>query len=283
MGIVIPTDPMVRTSRPFPQALTATRLLATLPVDEACALARVCEPVPLVAGAKLHGQGDRLLAVVFPTSGFVSMRARLDDRPSLEVAQVGAEGMIGLPLLMSVPVAIDDAIVQGAGSGLRVSAEAFGRLLDTSPALCSRLDQYACLLASRLTRSVACVGHHPLQARLARWLLGSCDRAGTAPILMTQDALASTLGVRRAAVTESACALQRRALIRYRRGSIEILDRAGLEAASCGCYAADCRDWNLLMQPRPVGPRRPRTRRVPAAVGLSAVSRPMPSPPASRA
>ena len=155
------------------------------------------------------------------------------------MALVGDEGMLGIPLLLGVPTSQVHSQVQGVGSALRMSAPRFRRELKASPALRETLDHYLYIRFGQLSRTAACNRFHLVEERLARWLLMTADHAHSPTFHITHEFLATMLGVRRVGVTKAASALQRRKLIRYSRGNVEIRDRPGLERAACGCYRAD--------------------------------------------
>jgi CRP-like cAMP-binding protein len=212
-------------------------LLAALPSTVSRGLIARCEPVDLQFGATVCEQGDRIQHVYFPIDGFVSLISSLDARPRLEVGLVGSEGMLGASLTLGVDVSQLRAIVQGGGSALRMSAPQFSRELQHSPALEAALKRYVYVLMGQLAQMAACTHFHALEARLARWLLMTRDRAHSDTFFITQEFIAYMLGVRRVGVTHAAGALQEHRLIRYTRGNMTILDRRGLEARSCECYA----------------------------------------------
>jgi CRP-like cAMP-binding protein len=224
------------------------RLLAALPRKDCARFLVACQPVELVFGEILMEPGKRIDHVYFPTESIISMiTAPLDDCPSLEVGLVGDEGMLGASLIFGVDIALLRALVQGAGTALRMDAAVFLRELDLSTALQQNLKHYAYVLMGQLAQNAACTRFHVVEARLARWLLMTQDRAHSSEFHVTQEFLAAMLGVRRVGVTKAASALQRRHLIGYRRGEITILDRHGLEAASCGCYGADNVAYTRMM------------------------------------
>lgn len=214
-------------------------LIESLPRRDRQRLLGVCEPVELVLADLLCEAGEAVRHVYFPTRGFVSLVAVIDGSPCLEVGMVGAEGMVGAQLALGVVTAPLRALVQGAGAAWRIGTKAFGLQLRGSATLQRNLDRYLYVLMAQQATSAACMRFHQIGPRLARWLLMSQDRARSSRFQVTQEFLAYMLGVRRVGITAAAGALQNAGLIGYRRGDLTVLNRAGLEAAACGCYAAD--------------------------------------------
>lgn len=226
---------------------TANRLLAALPDKNLEHVLAKCESVDLIFADILCLPGDRIRHVYFPTDSFISLVAPIDGYAGLEVGMIGSEGMFGISLMLGVDVSPMHALVQGAGPALRMNAERFRRELDDIPALQRGLNRYLYVLLSQVAQTAACTHFHVLEARLARWLLMTNDRARTDEFFLTQDFLSHMLGVRRVGVCKAASALQKRELISYSRGNIKILDRSGLEAAACGCYVADQKIYDRIL------------------------------------
>jgi len=214
------------------------RLLATLPRRDARRVVSLCDPVELAFADVLSEPGDRIRHVYFPAGGFVSLATPVDGRASLEVGLIGNEGMLGVPLVLGIHVSPLRALVRGSGTALRMDAASFQRELGCCVALRRNLNRYLYALMAQFAQTVACTRFHPLDERLARWLLMTQDRAHSNRFHLTHEFLAEMLGVRRVGVTKAAGVMQRGKLISYRRGHITILDRKGLEGVSCGCYRA---------------------------------------------
>ena len=214
----------------------ANRLLAALPRRDYRRLATGLEPVALNQGEVLFEAGEPIRAVYFPDGGLVSVLVPLGGEKVAEVAVVGREGMVGLPVFLGADAHPHRAIVQAPGSALRLPAEALRAAVRRSPALGERLLRYADAFLVQVSQSAVCNCLHPVPKRYCRWLLMAHDRVGSDRLPFTQKLLALMLTVRLASVSEATGSLERAGLIRYRRGELHILDRPGLEAACCGCY-----------------------------------------------
>ena len=225
----------------------ANALLAALATEDYQALRAGLEQVTLTYAEVLYGPGDPIRHVYFPNDSLVSLLATVEGRQALEVGLVGREGMVGISVALGVDISSVRALVQGTGTAMRMESVRFRKEFQQCPALQRRLYRYAHAMLVEARQTAACNRFHVVEARLARWLLMTRDRARSDQFLLTQEFLANMLGVRRVAVTKAAGALQRRKLIKYTRGKIRILDQKGLEAASCGCYRIV---ENLLTQER---------------------------------
>ena len=216
---------------------TVNRLLGTLPKKEYERLLPELKRIPLNFGEVLYEPGDTIKHVYFPNDSIVSLLAALSERSTLEVGMVGNEGFAGLPIFMGVNVSQTRALVQGAGSAMRMTSAAVRHEANRLGALHHLLHRYSHSLLTQVSQSVACNRFHSVDARLARWLLMTRDRLGLDQFRLTQDFMSNMLGVRREGVNKAAGTLQTAKLIRYTRGMITILDRRRLEANSCECYA----------------------------------------------
>jgi CRP-like cAMP-binding protein len=216
----------------------ANSLLAALPRKEYQRLCAGLEAVTLTYGEVLFEPGEPIRHVYFPNDSLVSLLTTVEGHQALEVGLVGREGMVGITLALGADLASVRALVQGTGTAMRMNAERFRKELRRSLPLQREVQRFTHEKLAQARQTAACNRFHVVEARLARWLLMTRDRLGSDQFFLTQALLADMLGVRRVGVSAAARALQQRKLIRYNRGTIRILDRKGLEAASCRCYEA---------------------------------------------
>ncbi|MCX7208752.1 MAG: Crp/Fnr family transcriptional regulator [Proteobacteria bacterium] len=229
-------------------ALSCNRLLAALPSQDQQRFLARCEALELKFSDVLAEPGACIQYVYFPLESFISLLASMDGHPTLEVGLIGNEGMLGASLALGVEISPLHALVQGQGMVLRMTAKAFCEELQYSKALQSTLQRYLYVIIKQLAQTAACARFHVIEARLARWLLMTQDRAHSDTFHITQKFLAYMLGVRRVGVTTAATTLQNHKLIRYSRGEITILDRKGLKMAACQCYEADKASYSSIMK-----------------------------------
>lgn len=223
------------------------RLLAALPQPERRRFLACSQPVHLTLSDVLNGSGKRIRHAYFPLEGCISLSTQAAGNPALDIGLIGNEGMLGIGLVLGLEVSAHVAVVQGAGHALRMDAAPFCRELQACSALERILKRYVHVLMGQLAQNATCTRFHVVEARLARLLLMTQDRAHGSSMHLTHAALAGRLGVRRAGITIAASALQRHSLITYRRGEVTILDRDGLKAAACSCYAADNDTYARIM------------------------------------
>jgi CRP-like cAMP-binding protein len=214
-------------------------LVALLPRQDRVLLLSASERVDLTFGQVVDVAGAPTRHVYFPDSGLVSQAAIIDSHGGLEVGMVGREGMVGGHLALGMVLAPVHSLVQGAGTAWRIDSHTFRKQLANSPALQRVMGRYNHVIVGQLTLSMGCQCFHLLGARLARWLLMRQDRAQCDSFMITHESLGHLLGVRRVSVTIEAGALQHLGLIEYTRGALTVLDREGLKAAACSCYAKD--------------------------------------------
>ncbi|MHB1501150.1 MAG: Crp/Fnr family transcriptional regulator [Candidatus Dormibacteria bacterium] len=210
-------------------------LLARLPQEDRARLQAQMIPHFLRLKTVLFEPGQVVDGVHFPLDGVVSLVAPMEDGDIVEVATVGNEGVVGVPTVLGGSLRVR-AISQVAGRALTMSTSAFLHEIATCPPLAKVVQNYVQALFGQISQAAACNRLHSTEERLSRWLLMSHDRVGKDEFPITQEFLGQMLGARRASVTLSAGILQRAGLIRYHRGHVEIVDRAGLESVSCECY-----------------------------------------------
>jgi CRP-like cAMP-binding protein len=212
-------------------------LLAALSARELERLVPHLESVELPLGKVLYESGTVLNHVYFPTDSIVSLLYVLEDGASAEIAVVGNEGIIGVALFMGGETTPSRAVVQSAGQGYRLQGQLLKEEFNRSGEMQHLLLRYTQALLTQMAQTAVCNRHHSVDQQLCRWLLLSLDRLPSAELTMTQELIANMLGVRREGVTEAAGKLQGAGLIHYSRGRIKVVDRPGLEARVCECYA----------------------------------------------
>lgn len=220
-------------------ASPSNRLLDSLPEDERLRFLADCETVDLEFGRMVAQPGESMTHALFPLDCLISLIATLESGGRLEVAMAGNEGMVGISLMLGAQKSSLQALAQGAGQVLCIPSSCFQDHLKRSPELEVVMKRYLNVLMSQISRSAVCAHFHGVEARLARWLLMTHDRTRGDEMHITHEFLSGMLGVRRAGVTKAAKALQSRGLIDYQRGRITVLERPGLDEASCNCYIAD--------------------------------------------
>jgi CRP-like cAMP-binding protein len=223
------------------------RLLAALPEAEWARWEPHLEPVDMPLGKVLYESGSRLGHVYFPTTSIVSLLYVMEDGASAEIAVVGNEGIVGISLFMGGESTPSRALVQSAGKGYRLKADLMLHEFNRAGPVLHLLLRYTQALITQMSQTAVCNRHHSLDKQLCRWLLLSLDRLHSKELVMTQELIANMLGVRREGVTEAAGNLQAHGLIRYQRGHITVLDRAGLELRTCECYAVVKKEYDRLL------------------------------------
>jgi CRP-like cAMP-binding protein len=227
--------------------LERNRLLAVLPKLECDRWLPLLEPVELGLGQVLHESGVALNHVYFPTTAIVSLLYVMANGAAAEIAVVGDDGIVGVSLFMGAESTPSRAVVQSAGRAFRLKAQQLMDEFNRNGPVLHLLLRYTQALITQMAQTAVCNRHHSLDQQLCRWLLLSLDRLEGCELVMTQELIANMLGVRREGVTEAATKLQLAGLIRYARGHITVLDRAGLEQRTCECYAVVRREYERLL------------------------------------
>jgi CRP-like cAMP-binding protein len=233
------------------QPPAANQVLAALPVDEHLRLSPHLEPVELTLGRSVYEPGDRMSHVFFPTSGIVARLYPESNGASTEVALKGNEGVVGISTFLGGGSTTCRAVVIGAGHAYRLHKLVLQREFERGGSLQRLLLRYAQALLTQIAQNGVCNRHHSIDQQLCRWLLLNLDRSSSNEVHMTQESIATMLGVRREGVTEAAGRLKDSALIWSRRGSITVLDRPGLEKRVCECYAVVRRESDRLLAWKP--------------------------------
>jgi CRP-like cAMP-binding protein len=211
-------------------------ILLGLPPNEREIVFENLEFVRLSTHQVLHETGDTLKSGYFCDTGMISILSVFSDGKSVEVALVGKEGFLGLPLIAGFRTAGTRATAQIEGTAFRVDSDKLAVMLRQCPTLERKLQQFSQIMTMEVTQIAACNRLHEVEERLGRWLLMCADRVGTSSLPLTQELLAQMLGTRRSSVTVAAGILQKAGLITYTRGHVSIVNRPKLEAAACECY-----------------------------------------------
>ena len=230
-----------------PHSPKQNRLLAGLPMAEFESLAAHLELVPMALGELLYEPGGQLQHAYFPTTAIVSLHYVMASGASAESAGVGNEGVVGISLFMGGDTTPSSAVVQIAGHAYRLEGRLLKREFDRAGMMQRLLLRYTQGLMTQMTQTAACNRHHSVEQQLCRWLLLTLDRIPSGELVMTQELVANMLGVRREGITEAAGRLQHAGFVRSRRGHMTVLDRAGLEARACECYAVVTKELTRLM------------------------------------
>ena len=230
-----------------PPGLDKNQLLELLPEPEYTRLAAHLEPVSLRLGEMLYEPDGQLQHAYFPTTAIVSLHYVLASGASAESAGVGNEGVVGIALFMGGNTTSSSAVVQTAGVAHRIASRMLQQEFARAGVLQRVLLRYTQALITQIGQTATCNRHHSLEQQLCRWLLLTLDRSASHHLVMTQELVASMLGVRREGITEAAGNLQRAGMIRYRRGHIEVLERAGLQGRVCECYSVVRKEVERLL------------------------------------
>ena len=224
-------------------------LLAALPAEEWKQWLPRLEPIDLPLGQVIYEAGETVSHVYFPTTAIVSLLYVMENGASAEIAVVGNEGIVGISLFMGSESTPGRAVVQSGGKGFRLLPTFLQEEFKRAPVM-HLLLRYTAALMTQMAQTAVCNRHHSLDQQLCRWLLLSLDRLTGTELVMTQELIANMLGVRREGVTQAALKLQKARLISYARGHIKVLDRPGLEARSCECYAVVKKEYDRLLPDR---------------------------------
>ena len=230
-----------------PPSPSQNYLLAALPTAEFERLAPHLELVELALGEILYEPAGQLQHAYFPTTAIVSLHYVTESGASAESAGVGNEGMVGIALFMGGETTPSSAVVQVAGHGYRLPVRLLKQEFGRAGLMQSLLLRYTQALITQIIQTAACNRHHSVEQQLCRWLLLTLDRAPARELIMTQELVASMLGVRREGITQAAGKLQGAGLIRYRRGHIAVLERSGLETRACECYTVVKKELSRLL------------------------------------
>lgn len=223
------------------------RLLAALPEADWARWQPFFQPIALPLGHVLYESGEQITHAVFPTTAIVSLMYVSENGASTGIAVVGNDGVVGVPLFMGGGSTPSRAVVQSAGQGWRVPAQALREEFARGGAAMRLLLRYTLAKIAQMAQIAVCNRHHSVDQQLCRWLLLNLDRLPGLELVVTQELIAHMLGVRREGVTEAALALQKAGLIAYRRGHVTVLDRSGLAARACECHAVILAEYERLL------------------------------------
>ncbi len=230
-----------------PSSPNQNHLLGALTAAELEALVTHLELVPMPLGEVLYEPGTQLRHAYFPTTSIVSLHYVMESGATAETAGVGNEGIVGVSLFMGGDTTSSSAVVQTAGQAYRLERRLLKQEFERAGSLQRLLLRYTQALITQMSQTAACNRHHSVEQQLCRWLLLTLDRVSSRELIMTQELVASMLGVRREGVTEAAGKLQRAGVISYRRGHIEVRDRSGLETRACECYGVVKKELSRLL------------------------------------
>ena len=227
--------------------MKSNRILGALPDADLQRLLPELEPAQVLVGDVLCESGAQMSHAFFPTTSIISLQYVMENGSSAEIASVGNEGVLGVPLFMGGESMLSRSVVQAGGSGYRLRQSTLLEEFNRTDALMGVLLRYTQALITQMSLTAACNRRHSLEQQLCRWLLLTLDRTSGNELIMTQELIASMLGVRREGVTEAAGRLQKADVISYRRGHITVLDRKGLALRVCDCYGVVRREFDRLV------------------------------------
>lgn len=227
--------------------INPNKLLAALPADDLTRLSEHLQLVPMLLGQMLYEPGSQLQWAYFPTTAIVSLHYVTESGSSSEIAGVGNEGVVGISLFMGGNTTPSSAVVQTAGSAYRLERRILMHEFEHVVSFRMLMLRYTQALMTQMAQTAVCNRRHSVEQQLCRWLLMTLDRVPSGQLVMTQELVASMLGVRREGITEAAGQLQSAGLIQYRRGHISVLEREGLEARSCECYGVVKKEMDRLL------------------------------------
>jgi CRP-like cAMP-binding protein len=232
---------------PAQQTPLQNHLLAALPQETFERIAPHLESVAMPLGEVLYESGGQLHHAYFPTTAIVSLHYVMENGASAEIAGVGNDGVVGIPLFMGGNTTPSRATVCSSGHAYRLKARLMMEEFNRAGPLMRLMLRYTQALITQMSQTAVCNRHHSMEQQMCRWLLFTLDRSPSSELVMTQELIAGMLGVRREGITETAGDLQRAGLISYRRGHITVLDRVGLEARACECYSVVKKEFHRLL------------------------------------